>query len=107
PNGGERHVRPKARAIFADAPAFLLDAAQFDCQCELLVGLARPPLRLGVEPGKMAADDFVRGVSLDPLGSAVPTGNIALRVERKEGVILHGFYQQPELLRLLSLRFVV
>ncbi len=42
----------------------------------------------------MAADDLVFGIALDPHRAGIPVGDIALRVEKKNGVVGDALHQQ-------------
>ena len=97
PQGRDDDVGPERRAVLADPPALVLEPA-------------RPPRRppvpasgqpaldglLRVEAGEVLADDLVGLVALDPLGPGVPGGDVALRVEHEDGVVLDALDQQPE-----------
>ncbi|MFO0967505.1 MAG: hypothetical protein U0793_18255 [Gemmataceae bacterium] len=51
-------------------------------------GQTRRHVLFRIEPGKMPADNLVRGVLLDALGPAVPGDDAPLRVEQDESVVL-------------------
>ncbi len=59
----DHHARPEEGAVLADAPAFFLVAALFPCDAERAGGLAIRPVGLGIETGKMLADDLFRANS--------------------------------------------
>ena len=90
-------MRPKTGAVLAHAPAFLLEAAGFCDGIEHLLRLACGPVFLGVESREMAADDFLRQVTLDTLRARIPVGDLAVLVEQIDRVVRHALHQQPEL----------
>ena len=55
-----------------------------------------------VERREMLADDFARGVALDPLRPFVPGGDVPVRVEQENRVVPDAFDQQPEALFALA-----
>jgi len=105
-NRGNGDARPETRAVFADAPAFLLNPAVLSCLREHVLRFMDPTVCFGVETREMAADDFLGRVTLDALRAAIPAGYIALGIEHEDGVVLDSINQQPELLSLFAFRFV-
>src|SRR5437868_7103751 len=65
PDGGNDHVSPKPRAVFADAPAFIFESSLASCDLELHFWLARPFVFFGVENREILSDDLQRVVTLD------------------------------------------
>ena len=49
----------KRRAVLADAPALLLEAALRGCRLERPLGKPGLPILVGVEAGEVLADDLV------------------------------------------------
>ena len=43
----------------------------------------------------MAADDLFGGVALDPFRVGAPTGDLSLRVQHEDGVVLNAVQQHP------------
>src|SRR5260370_26510842 len=61
------HAGPEEGAVLADAPAFFLVAALLFRDLERAGGFAAGAVGLGVEAGKMLAEDFFGRIALDPL----------------------------------------
>ena len=93
------HVGPKARAILAHAPAFILDASLLRRNLQFAPRLPRAYVLVGVEHREVAADDFLRRVSFEPLSALVPGGDVAGGVEREDRVVDNAVDQKPVQLR--------
>src|SRR2546427_762404 len=91
-------VGPEPRAILAHAPAFLLETPRARRYLQLPLRLSRTRVLLGIETRKVLADDFGRPVTLHALGPLIPAGDLSLRIEHEDGVILYGIDQQPQVL---------
>src|SRR5438093_1339293 len=85
--GGYYNARPEARTVFPDAPAFVFEAAFLRRHPELVLGLFRLLLALGVEDGEMLSQDLIGGVTLETLRARVPRDHVPFRVEQKDGVV--------------------
>src|SRR5690349_18063393 len=90
------------RAVFAHACAFRLIPAFARGGFERPLGHTRRAVFLGVESGKMLADDLVGTVALDALGPAVPGGDDAVAVELEDRVVDDGVHEPPEALLALN-----
>ena len=93
-DGVDDHHRPEAAAVLAASPGFSGKAAGFGGNFQRVLGNAGRTIFIGVEAREMGADDFVGGVSLDPLGSRVPAHHVTLRVEHVDGVVDHALDEQ-------------
>ncbi len=62
-----------------------------------------------VEAGEAAADDLVGGVAEQPFGAGIPAGDLPLRREHADGVVLHAVEQEAQtvlgLAQLVGVRF--
>ena len=94
--GRDDDVGPKLRAVLADPPALVLEPAFGLGDLEFVGGPTPVDGLLRVEAGEVLADDLVGLVPLDALGPGVPRGDVALRVEQEDGVVLGPFHQEPE-----------
>ena len=100
---GDHHVRPEPRAVLADAPAFVLEAARRARRRRSSCSRPCRAMRLRrIEGREVLADDLVGGVALDALGAGVPGRDVAVRIEHEDRVVLHALDQQAE--ALLALR---
>src|SRR5882672_9839960 len=95
---GDDPARPETRTIPADLPAahFVAPLGRRDLQNAL--PLAALNILRRVENRKIAPDDLIRPIPIDPLGSGIPTDHSPLRVKHKDGVLLDAFDQQPKAL---------
>ena len=84
-----RPAAPHAQAL-AGEPAALFGAA------EVLGGNVEIALGRRVEAGEAAADDLVGGVAEQPFGAGIPAGDLALRRQHADGVVLHAVEQQAQ-----------
>jgi hypothetical protein len=89
-------ARPEAAAVFAHAPTFDLE---FSVPLRLLQRKRRQsgaPILFRVESREMRANDFVRAITLHSLGTTVPIGHAALRIEHEDRVVDHALHEEPE-----------
>src|SRR5205085_11752697 len=86
----------EARAVFAQAPSFVFDAAFADGDLQLALRLVRGDVFLAVERREVLAEDFVGAILLDALGAEVPRNDAALSVEHEDRVVLHAFDEKTE-----------
>src|ERR1019366_8842045 len=104
--GGDHDVRPEARPVFLDTPAFVFEAAVGRGDLQLELALAGPDFFFGIEAREMLPDDLARSVALEALGAGVPRGHVARRIEDEDRVLLHRSDEQPDaLLAPLELSF--
>src|SRR5204863_6349084 len=96
--GGDDHVGPELGAVLADPPALVLDPPRGGRLAEQPLRLAGGDVLLRVEHREVLADDVGPGVALQPLGTAVPAHDGAVRIDEEEGVLLHAVDQQAEAL---------
>ena len=94
----DHDVCPEARAVLADTPAFLLEAALAPRGGQRLRGQAVRAILVGVEAREMLADDLLGRIALDALGARVPRRHVSGRIEHVDAVIGHALHQQPEFL---------
>ena len=94
--GVDDDVRPKLRAVLADAPAFPLEASFARGSLERVLRQSGGPILFGIEAGEMLADDLVGEVALDALGARVPVGHVSFGIEHVDGVIGDALDQQAE-----------
>lgn len=92
----DHHAGPEERAVLSDAPAFLLISALFPGNTERPRRLAIGAVGLGVEAGKMLAEDFLGRIALDAFAADVPAGDDPLGIKHVEGVVGDSLNQQPE-----------
>ena len=93
---GNDDARPEARAVFAQPPALLLEAALARRHLQLPLRLAALDLLRRVEAREMLADDLGGGVALDALRAGVPARDAALGIEHEDGVVDDALHHQPE-----------
>src|SRR5207253_11081035 len=75
-------VSPEPRAVLTDAPAFFLVGAFAFRDQQLVLGMANGDHLGRIKNGEMFADDFIRGVALETLGSGIPGQDVAGLIER-------------------------
>ena len=78
---------PEARAVLAYAPAFADELALPLCGLKHLLRHAGGAVFFRVELGEMLADDLVGLEALDALGTGVPAGHDAFRVQQVDRII--------------------
>ena len=91
--GRDDDVGPKLRAVLANPPALVLEPSLGSGHLQFVGGPAPVERLLRVERREVLADDLVGLVLLDPLGPGVPGGDVAVRVEHEDGVVLHALDQ--------------
>eukprot|EP01022_Parablepharisma_sp_SALTPOND_P021769 TRINITY_DN435_c2_g11_i1.p1 TRINITY_DN435_c2_g11~~TRINITY_DN435_c2_g11_i1.p1 ORF type:complete len:948 (-),score=370.43 TRINITY_DN435_c2_g11_i1:3556-6399(-) len=94
--GVDHHVRPEARTVLAQAPAFVFEAAFAQGDLQVGGGQSGQAVLLLVEHGEMLAHDLLLQVTLGALGAGVPVGHGAIGIEHVEGIVGDAFHQQPE-----------
>ena len=95
-HGRDDHVGPEARAVLAQAPAFVLEAALGRGPAQFLL---RPSGRDGlgrIEDREMLADDLLARIALELLRAGVPGDHAALRVQHEDAVIDDALDQELE-----------
>src|SRR5262249_56038574 len=95
-DGGDEPLRPEPASVLADAPALLDRATLGRGPLERPTRSALPGFLGGVEQLHVLADDLVRRVSFEPLGSGVPTLHPARSIEHVEGIVSHAVHPQAE-----------
>ena len=88
------HGSPKARAVLADTPAFVLE---FSFSNGSLKGPGRKAgflVFLAVEPREVLTDDLSRCVALETLRARIPTGYDPRRVQHVNGIIRHRLNEE-------------
>ncbi len=96
------HACPKTGPVLAHAPALLLVAPRQLGRRERLLRRTRRTIFRRVERADVPADDFMRGVALDPLGAPIPAGDDSFWIEQIDGIIDDALDEQLELLRILD-----
>ncbi len=97
-NSRDDQVRPEPRAVLAYAPAFLLVAPGPARLSQHFRRMAPGHVLRRIKTGKMFPDNLAGLVTLDPLGPCIPADDDSLRVQRKQGVILHRIDHEAKLL---------
>src|SRR5690606_33468202 len=80
-------IRPKSRAVLANAPVFVLEPAERRRLLELVLGPASRDLLLGIEPREMGADDLRCLVALHGSSAFGPRPDAAARVEHENRIV--------------------
>src|SRR5262249_34328957 len=93
---GDHHAGPEARAVLADAPAFVLDAALLAGAAQLFARPAGGDLVGWVEALERLADDLRCRVALDALRAGIPARHAAVGVEQEDGVVADAVDEQAE-----------
>jgi hypothetical protein len=87
-------VDPEARAVLADAPAFVFGAPGRQRALHVarrLIGIVRE-----VEDGHVPAENLVLGVALEPARAFVPAGDAAVSVECEQLLVDDAFEQHAQ-----------
>src|SRR5690606_6604309 len=92
------HVGPEPRAILAHPKALGLETTLSRSDLQLVLAKPRAGQLFLIEAGKMLTDDLARGIALDALGTCVPGGDAAVRVEHDNCVVFYALHEQTELL---------
>jgi hypothetical protein len=87
----------KARAVFAAAQAFRHEMLFLSRDFQPAPRKVRSLILRRVEDGEMLADNLLRLVSLDALGTLVPIGHVTGGVKHIDRVIANSLDQQPEI----------
>jgi hypothetical protein len=89
----DHDVGPEPRAVLANPPALVFQPPELASRFERAHRLAFRPVLVRVERLEVAADDLVRCVALDPLGSEVPGRHPTVGIEHEDGVVLKALDQ--------------
>jgi len=89
-------ARPKARAVLANAPPFRLVMARSSGRLQSQFWYASLGVFRRIEPRKMLANDFVRGIALDAFGAGVPVRHLAGRIQHIDCVVGHALNQEAK-----------
>ena len=87
-----QNVLPSLRTRQPSA-SYLPDVAAI---ASAFAGISFATLIRRIKRRKMAPDDFIARISLDPLGSRIPVHHMTLRIQHIDRVIGDAFDQQPE-----------
>ena len=93
--GGARDI---LRAVLAHPPPVLFLSTLRSRNLEHLGRLAAVDVRLRKEARETAPDDFLCGVSVDPLGPGVPSHHMAHWIQHEDRVVLNLVQQRPVLI---------
>src|SRR5690606_20750455 len=96
--GLDQHMRPEARAVLANAPAFALQLAVPGGIVQALLGEPGILVFLIVEQSEASSDDFFRRIAFDALRPDVPARDDTFRVYHVDGVVRYTLHQKSELL---------
>src|ERR1700739_634807 len=96
-NGGEDAVRPEARAVFAYPPAFVFNSSSLCCPLQQLSGAAAVNVCLGEEAREVFTNNLVGCVLFVALRAGIPGSDVALHVEKVDGVVAHAVEQRSQL----------
>ena len=88
-------VGPEARAVLADAPALVLEAALFHRRLQGAFRQAGGAVFLGIEPGEVLAEDFRLLVALESPRARIPARDHAGRIEHVDRVVGNRIDEQP------------
>src|SRR5690606_28847568 len=94
--GSHDAARPEQRPVLARAPALVRHAADVARLGDLLPRLVRRDVLRGVEVREVLAENFLRRVAADALGSAVPAADEAVAVEHENRVVVDALDEQTE-----------
>ena len=100
-------IGEEAAAILAHPPAFGLVPPVPARRRQRLLRLAGLAVLVGEEACIGLAEDLVAGVALGTLGTQVPAGDAAVRIEREDRIVHDAVDQQPEALLALPQRLLV
>ncbi len=83
------YMRPKTRAVLPKTPALRFKAAIRRCSGERATGKADGAVLLRIENREVPTDDFLSRVALEALGPGIPRGDVPVRVQQIDGIVLH------------------
>ena len=92
-NCGENDVRPEARAVFAHAPAFVFNSPALRRSLQQLSGAAAINVFMGEETREVLTNNLVGCVLLGALRAGIPCRDVALVVEKVNGIVAHAVEQ--------------
>jgi hypothetical protein len=85
--GRDDDERPETRAVFAEPPPLVLDAAELARLDELALRLPGRDVLGRIKRREVTTDDLGRAISLDPLGTAIPRSDDPRSVEVEDRVV--------------------
>src|SRR2546423_3911605 len=87
-------IRPKAAAVLAYAPRFILHAPFRRSFSEQLRGTVASDVLRGIENGDRTSDDFISAVPHDQASPIIPGHHRAVRTYHEDGVVPQARDQQ-------------
>src|SRR5262249_29161666 len=102
----DHDVRPKTRAVFANAPALLFATTLAAHRFVNALGRARVAVFGCVKEREVMSDDLVCLVAFDSLGASIPSSHLAGWVETKNRIIGNRVDQRVELFVARALELV-
>ncbi len=96
-NGRDHHVRPELRTVLAYPPAFFLETTVQRGDVELALGALAAGCRRPRGSARSAVPMTSRRLETqDLLGTGIPGGHVAVRVQHEDGVVAHAFDQRAK-----------
>ncbi len=89
-------IGPKAGSVLAKAPVLFLEASRFRSDAQAGRGRSRGDRFRRVEAGEVLADDLLRLIPLDLLGTVIPARHATAGVEHENGVIAYAAHEEAE-----------
>src|SRR6266853_1166053 len=90
------HIGPETRAVFPDAPSFILKAALHRCPVQLRLGQSPFDGVRRIETRKMGANDLFGGIPFDMRRTRIPRLYDSLRIEHEDRVVLDACDQSTK-----------
>ena len=89
----DHDICPKITAILSHPLAFLFITALRGGNSKCARGFACSLVFCRIEAREVCAENVVSRISLDALGTGVPTGNIAGRIQHVDGIVRDALHQ--------------
>src|SRR6185312_11102881 len=97
---------PEARAVLADAPTLRFELSFLERNLERAFWEIGCLILRRIKTGKMLADDFFCGISLESLGAGIPAGDETLGIQQIDGVVAYAGNQELKALFGRNMRFL-
>jgi len=90
---GDGDVGPESRPVLSNTPPFVFAAALLGGDLQLVVRFSSLDVFRRIENGEVPSANFLKVVSLDPLGALGPGHDAAFRIEKEDGIVLDVLHQ--------------
>ena len=90
----DENVGPESGAVFPKPPSLIFHPSGFNRRSELSSRLVVCKILFGIENRKVLPYDLVRFIALESLSACVPAEDVAIGIEREDGIVDHPLHKE-------------